>query len=191
MKKTKNKGKKKNQKKNKPNQTKLIILLILLVVIILIILELNLFLIRALAPKNLDDVSPGIPCEKELMQEADIYWIIPKFSGKKISDNQTWCEEILKSGKEIGLHGLQHTYNEFATNETKETELKEAINIFEKCFGYKPIMFKAPQLKLSEENEKLLKEYNLTIVGNFNSLTHKVYHCNDTGVFSNKAINIF
>jgi len=184
MKKTKNKDKDKNQTKNR-------VIIILLILLILIFLEMNLFLIRALAPNNLDDVSPGIPCSEELMHEADIYWIIPKFNGIKISDNQTWCKQILNSGKEIGLHGFAHTYNEFGTNETKKAGLKEAINIFEDCFDKKPTMFKAPQLKLSEENEKLLKEYNLTIVGNFNSLTHKVYHCNDTGVFSNNAIRIF
>ena len=51
-------------------------------IIILIIpfaLILILFLVRALSDKQLDDVSPGIPCEKDLMKKADVFYIIPKF----------------------------------------------------------------------------------------------------------------
>jgi len=169
---------------------KLKLLLVLLVLILLILAESNLFLIRALNPRELDDIHPDIECSEEYLKQADIIWVIPEFNGKKISDNETWCEEILELNKEIGLHGLTHGYLEFA-NETKEKEIKEAMDIFEDCFKFKPEMFKAPQLKISDENAEIIKEYNMTIVGKFNSITHKVYHCNDTGVFSNEFIEIF
>jgi len=166
------------------------LLLVLLVLLLIIIAEANLLMIRAFNPSELDDIHPYISCSEEYLKQADIIWIIPKFNGIKISDNQTWCMEILKLDKEIGLHGLTHEYMEFA-NETKENEIKEAIDIFEDCFKFKPEMFKAPQLKLSKENAKLIKQHNMTIHGKLNSITHKIYHCNNTGVFSNDFIEIF
>ncbi len=169
-------------------RTKLLIFLIILVLIIMA--EANLLMIRALSHKELDDIHPDIPCSKECIQKADIIWVIPKFNDKKISDNQTWCMDILKLNKEIGLHGLTHEYREFA-NETKENEIKEAIEIFEDCFKFKPRMFKAPQLKLSKENAELIKQHNMTVYGKLNAITHKVYHCNDTGLFSNEFIEMF
>ena len=78
------------------------LLITILILLVLIMLESDLFLIRALSPRNLDDVSPDIECSADLMKEADIYWVIPKYNGKKISDNKTWCNNIIKSGKEIG-----------------------------------------------------------------------------------------
>lgn len=166
------------------------ILIALFVLILLIMLESNFFMIRAVNPSEIDDVHPSISCSKECMKKADILWVIPKFNNKKISDNKTWCQEILALDKDIGLHGYTHEYLEFA-NETKEDELKDAVKIFKDCFGFTPKMFKAPQLKLSKENAELIESYNMTIKGKLNSITHKVYHCNNTGVFSNEVIEAF
>ncbi len=166
------------------------LLVFLVILIALIMIESNFLMIRAFNPKEIDDVHPDISCSKECMKEADILWVIPNFNNKKISDNQTWCESILKLNKEIGLHGYTHEYLEFA-NETKESEIEDAIEIFEDCFKFKPKMFKSPQLKISDENAEIIESYNMTIIGKFNSVVHKVYHCNDTGVFSNEVIKAF
>jgi predicted deacetylase len=50
---------------------------------------------------------------------------------------------------------------------------------FKKCFGFYPDIFCAPELKLSEENEEILKKMNFTIITRLGYITHKVYHCTD------------
>ncbi len=40
------------------------------------------------------------------------------------------------------------------------------------------------------KNKKLIKENNLKLKGKFNQLLHKVYHCGNTGKFSNKIIDL-
>ena len=160
------------------------------IIIFLIILESSILIIRATSAKEIDDVSPSIYCNEKIMKEADILWVIPKFDGTKISDNKTWCQEIILTGKEIGLHGFEHTYQEFL-NGSKTAELQEAIDIFEECFGYKPRMFKPPQHKLSKENRRFLEDREIAIISSSNSIFHKVYHCGNSGVFSNNFIKAF
>ena len=145
-------------------------------------------LIRAINHTEIDDISPRIFCEQDYLEKSDVLWVIPKFEGIPISENQTWCKEILSLNKTIGLHGIEHTFNEFYYPKTSE-EIEQAIQIFKDCFGFKPKIFKAPQLNLSRENEELLKKYNLTIKKEWNQFDHKVYHCGDTGIFSNKFID--
>jgi len=164
--------------------------IILGIIIFLIILESTLLITRAASLREIDDVSPEIYCQDRRLEDADIYWVIPKYNGTKISDNQTWCEEIILTGKEIGLHGFEHTYHEFG-NETKTAELQEAIDIFEECFGYKPRMFKPPQHKLSTANRRFLEDRDIDIIGSLNALFHKVYHCGNSGFFSNNFIEAF
>lgn len=169
---------------------KIKLLIVLLVLIVIIMIEANLFFIRALSPREIDDIHPDIPCTNEYMNEADILWVIPKFNGKSIADNKTWCNEIKAKGKILGLHGLYHSYREFG-NESKVYDLVEAVTIFEECFGYKPTMFKPPQLKISQENKEIVEDLNMTIKLTFNSVIHKVYHCNNTGSISNNVIKNF
>lgn len=157
--------------------------LVLSLSIILIIL-----LIRFINPREIDDVSPGIPCSQEYMKKSSVLWIIPKFNNTPISENKTWCEEILSLNKTLGLHGVTHEYEEFKEDKTKEY-LEEGIRIFEDCFGFKPTSFKPPQLKISENNKELIKENNLDLKLKPNQISRKVYHCNDTGDFPNKLID--
>tara|TARA_B100001971_G_scaffold161109_1_gene151159 strand:- start:1174 stop:1686 length:513 start_codon:yes stop_codon:yes gene_type:complete len=157
---------------------------------ILILLILILFLSRLILPTEIDDISPEIFCKKDLLKKSDILWVIPKFNDKPVSENKKWCDYILSLNKTIGLHGIYHNYYEFETTKDQEY-LKEGINIFEECFKFTPKIFKAPQLTDSKENKKLVKENNLKLKGKFNQITHKVYHCDDSGLFSNRFIDFF
>jgi predicted deacetylase len=161
------------------------ILLMLLVIFFLII---SLFFIRLISPKEIDDVAPNFPCDEKYLMKADILWVIPKFKNVSISENKEWCEKIISLNKTIGLHGVYHEYNEFLTDRNQEY-LQEGINEFEKCFNKKPDMFKPPQLKISENNIKLMKLNNLKLKVKRNQIIHKVYHCEDTGEITNEIID--
>ena len=162
---------------------KILILLIFLILACLII-------VRANATREIDDISPGIICEQKYMQKSDILWVIPRFQNIPISENQEWCAEISSLNKTLGMHGIYHSYKEFGYY-VNETEFQEAIQIFEDCFNQTPTMFKAPQLNLSNENEMLVKSFNLKIRKSAQQAIHKVYHCNDTGTFPNKFHDLF
>jgi len=159
--------------------------------IVLAIIILILFLIRISTSKEIDDVSPGINCEKEYLEKSDTLWVIPSFKDNPISENKEWCQEILSLNKTLGLHGIKHTYWEFKRNDISAQELKEGIEEFENCFGYKPEKFKPPNLRLNKENKQLIKENNLELKNKINQFTHKTYHCNNSGILSNKFIDIF
>lgn len=161
-----------------------------IVIVVLICLLLILFFVRAISSREIDDVSPGIECSDELLQRSDVLWVIPDFKNKSISEDKEWCDKIKSSGKTIGLHGVYHTYNEFANDRDKEY-LQKGIDDFEQCFGYKPEIFKAPQLELSKENKKMVEENGLKVKGRINQFFHKVYHCSDKGKFSNKFVDWF
>lgn len=149
----------------------------------------SLFLIRAFSEKHLDDVSPGIPCELELLNKADVFYVIPKFENKSISDNKIWCSWISGMGKRLAMHGVYHAYNEFLTDRSLDYVL-EGEKIFEECFGFKPEEFKPPQLAISKNNTKMIKfKYKLRIT--FDHVLHKAYHCNDTGVLKNWLIDLY
>ena len=163
-----------------------IILIVFLLVFLLIV---EFFLIRLISPKEIDDVHPDFPCDEEYFNKADVLWIIPKYKNISISQNQNWCNYILSLNKTLGLHGIYHEYNEFLTDRNQEY-LQEAINEFEKCFKKKPNMFKPPQLKISEDNIKLVKLNNMELKKLINQFTHKVYHCDDTGELKNELIEI-
>ena len=158
--------------------------------LIIIILILILFLTRLLTPKEIDDISPEIPCEQKLIEKSEVLWVIPFFNNKSISENSEWCDYILSLNKKLGLHGVYHTYREFQTTKNQE-HLEKGIQEFEKCFKAKPEMFKPPQLKINKENKKLIKDNNLKLKVVLNQFTHKVYHCNNTGILSNKFIDVF
>ena len=147
------------------------------------------FLIRLISPREIDDVSPEILCEQEYLEKSNVLWVIPKFNNKSISEDKDWCNYILSLNKTLGLHGIYHEFEEFKINRD-EKYLKEGIKIFEDCFSFKPEMFKPPQLEISEENKKLIKKNSMKLKLNFNQLTHKVYHCGDTGKFKNWVIDL-
>ena len=174
---------------------KKIFTIILITAIILILL---LFFIRLFSHREIDDLHPNIPCEQAYIQKSDILWVIPKFHGKKITDNKSWCKYILSLNKTLGLHGYEHYYKEFERKNFTQEEITEDKELFKECFGYYPTMFKPPQLALNDYNKKLVEKNNLTIKGHFNQITHKVYHCdNDTttnefgGIFPNTYIDIY
>ena len=121
---------------------------------VFILLTLSLWLFRMLAPSEVDDITPGIPCSAEqgLVMQSQTLWVIPDFRGVPISENKSWCKEILSLNKTLGLHGVKHTYNEFGTDRN-QSYLENGVRIFEDCFGFRPTEFKAPQLNISESNE--------------------------------------
>ncbi len=164
---------------------KLKYLLIALVSIIFL-----LFFIRLINPREIDDVSPEISCPELEIYNPDILWIIPLYNKKPMSENSEWCNYILALNRTIGLHGVTHEYQEFG-KDLNQTYLDEGIEIFEDCFGFAPILFKPPQLKIIKENKKLIKENKMKLKGTINQVLHKVYHCSDTGKVSNKFVDIF
>jgi len=160
---------------------------------ILIILVLFIFLwffARMVNSKEIDDVSPGIFCEKEYLMKSDVLWVIPKFENKSIAENKSWCEYVLSLNKTLGLHGVLHEYEEFGEIRNQDY-LDEGMDMFEECFGFKPVMFKPPQLKIIKENKNLVQKNSLMFKGKWNQGVHKVYHCNDTGMISNEFIDLF
>lgn len=154
------------------------------ILILICVLLLALHFIRAVSPKELDDVSPRIPCDKELMEKVDILWVIPYYENKPISYNKTWCSEILAMNKILGMHGVNHDFNEF-THDWNQKYLDDGIEIFKECFNQTPELFKPPQLAYSHKNDDIIKSSGMKRKGSLNQITHKVYHCQDTGTISN------
>ena len=130
----------------------------IVVIISILLVLLSFFLIRAFSERQIDDVTPGIQCEPKLLEKSDVLYIIPKFNNILINENKGWCNYISSLNKTLALHGVYHTFNEFDEKRNDEY-LKEGINIFEDCFGFKPDRFKPPQLAISKENSKLIKKY--------------------------------
>lgn len=168
---------------------KFILLAFLVLVLTLILLIVIVYLARMISEKQLDDVNPGIQCDKELLNNADILYIIPKFNNISIAENKTWCDEILRLNKTLSLHGVYHTYNEFSTTRTEEY-LEEGIRIFEECFNKTPSSFKPPQMAISKENIKMI-EKKLKLITPLNQIFHKAYHCSDTGAYKNWQMDLF
>ena len=163
---------------------------ILYSILILFAILFCIFVIRLFSAKHLDDVSPEVPCDLELLEKADILYVIPKFNNQSIADNKEWCQVILKieegKNKELALHGVYHTYHEFL-EDRGEDYLQEGVLIFEECFGFKPERFKPPQLKISKNNKELIKNnFKLDLF----PVLHKVYHCNDSGFLPNWVADI-
>lgn len=161
------------------------------IILLIMILIAIIFLIRTLNPREIDDVSPERNCEQEYLQKSETLWVIPILNNKSIAENKTWCNEILAMNKTLGLHGITHIYHEFKINSISQVELNFGIQEFEKCFNQTPTMFKPPHLKINNENKILIKKSNLKLKSVTNQFTHKVYHCNNSGIFGNKFINVF
>ena len=148
----------------------------LIFLIIVGILLISLLCFRLISPKEIDDVTPAFFCAEELLEKADILFVIPKFNNVLISENPKWCEYILSLNKTLGLHGIYHTYKEFGIDRN-QTYLQEGIDEFKACFGYEPILFKPPQNRISKNNRILIKENNMVLKAKFNKIIHKIYHC--------------
>jgi len=161
---------------------------ILLILCVILLLIFSLYFFRFFSDREIDDVSPEILCEDELLKKSAVLWIVPLYDNKSIADDAGWCKYILSLNKTLGMHGIEHKFNEFYDFRDENYILK-GIDAFEECFGYTPRMFKAPQLALIKSNEKLLEKMKFDVRGRFNQLTHKVYHCSDTGMFSNELID--
>ena len=149
-----------------------------------------LFFVRLFAERQVDDVSPGIPCDLEILEKADVYYVIPLFENGSIGDNSEWCGDIKNRNKTLALHGLHHYYHEFE-GKISEEDFEDGIREFEDCFNSTPLRFKAPQLVISSENRALVESFGIEVDGKLNQIFHKVYHCGDTGRFSNRFIDWF
>lgn len=161
------------------------ILIILLIIVIT-------FLIRLISPTQMDDISPEISCSELKIYNPNILYVIPNYYNNSISKNKTWCNEIKNLNKTLQLHGINHQpYKEFLNENITQKNLTIALSEFQRCFNQTPDKFKPPQLKISQENKLLIQNNSLKIETNLNQITHKVYHCNDTGTIPNKIIKIF
>lgn len=165
---------------------KKILISILLVILILAFLIL---LMRFFSARQIDDLHPSIPCDEKYLGKSEILFVIPIFENKSIADNQEWCRAVLALNKTIGMHGVYHEYKEFGKPVGKE-EIDQGKREFEKCFGFPPKIFEAPQWELSRENRKMLKEQGFEIKGKFNIFLHKIYHCSDEGKFAYKTLGM-
>ena len=161
-----------------------------LILIIIFCLALIIFISRLISPSEIDDVNPNLNCENKYLEKSQVFWVVPYFEGELISQNKTWCENILSMNKTLGLHGYKHTYHEFQNNITLK-EMHEARRIFYDCFGYYPEIFKAPNLALSSENKVMIENQNMKVRGKTNQVLKKVYHCNNSGTLPNKFHDIF
>jgi hypothetical protein len=155
------------------------------VLAIIFVLIFFIWIVRAFSERQIDDVSPGVSCEKELLKKVDVLYVIPKFNNQSIS--KEWCDEILALNKTLAMHGVVHSYNEFDETRSKEY-VQEGREIFKECFGFYPERFKAPQLKISQENIVIVKK-TMKLDNYVNEIFHKIYHCSDTGLNPNKLIN--
>lgn len=154
--------------------------LLIVVGVVGIVLGVTLTASRELSNREIDDVHPDIPCREGALTDSTWLWIIPLYGDQPLSSNPEWVERIKRSGKKLGMHGVRHTYAEFATDVSKDY-IQKGIDEFEKAFGYRPTDFKPPKLQITANNVKLLKEMGFTIHNRWQQIIHKVYHCEDYG----------
>ena len=126
-------------------------------------------------PLIVDDVHPNNLCNN-LLEKADILYIIPNLENNSISDNEEWCAKIKSLNKTIGLHGIRHSYHEF-DEYIDEEELTLAINSFKTCFEEAPLLFRPPYNIINKETEKKISSFNITIYKK-KFVVHPYCHCN-------------
>lgn len=156
--------------------------------VFIIFLIIYLIILRFSLERQVDDVSPGIQCNEDILKKVEVLMVIPLLNNISIVENKSWCNYILALNKTLGMHGVCHTYNEFYETRNKDYILLGAIE-FEKCFGFYPKIFEAPQLALSKENKRTLESMNFNVFDYGYNAFHKVYHCGDTGLVSNSFID--
>jgi len=145
------------------------------------------FFSRLILPSQIDDVTPGISCEEKLLRWADVFYVIPNFEGYDISNDESWCNKIFGMNKELAIHGVFHTYEEFGVY-LDEVYVLNGVDLYEKCFGETPERFKPPQLKWTKANNWMKDDFEVDLF--WNQLFHKVYHCDDTGLFPNWFVRV-
>jgi predicted deacetylase len=176
---------------NMKKRVKKRLLITILSLLFLLILFFVFFLIRLVSSTEIDDISPGINCPEIEIYNPDTLYVIPNYNNNPISDNKEWCDYILSLNKTLALHGITHSYREFLYSDVSQIKLTLGILEFERCFNQTPEGFKSPQMKINKKNKQLIKNNNLKLKTKFSQLTHKVYHCSDSGIISNKVMNIF
>ncbi len=154
--------------------------------LIIFVLIVGVWFIRLVLPSQIDDVSPGISCDEELLEWADVYFVIPKFEGVEIEGE--WCNKMKMRDKELVMHGVYHTYEEFGIVRD-EVYFDEGVDIFRTCFGQKVERFKPGQLAWDSGNDWIKDGVDVELF--WNQFFHKVYHCEDTGMFPNWIVRIF
>lgn len=154
------------------------------------IVLLGLFAMRLFSPRHLDDLHPNIQCDVSLIEKADYLAVIPLYENVSIAENRAWCDYIKGFNKTLVLHGVYHSYQEFGSPRNGDY-VQRGIDEFEMCFGHKPEYFKPPQLEITSENKNLLGDkFGLKVFAKFNQLTHKAYHCENSGRFPNWLIDL-
>lgn len=148
------------------------------------------WLIRAVNVREVDDVNPLMGCTDELLQSNDILWVVPLYKNVSIADNSSWCSRIKSLNKTLGMHGVYHSYDEFGVFRDEEY-IDRGVAEFEKCFGFRPKSFKAPQLVLSSSDIVPLKNEGLKVYYPYVQLFRKGFHCGDTGAQPNWLIKLF
>ena len=154
--------------------------------IVVLVLLFGLWLVRLILPSQVDDVSSGVYCSENVLEWADVYYVIPKFGN--VSLDEVWCEGILGRGKELAMHGVYHEYREFDVFRDVDY-VGEGVGIFEGCFGFEPDRFKPSQLVLSRDNNWIRDRMEVDLI--WNHIFHKVYHCCDSVVLPNLFVRIF
>jgi hypothetical protein len=155
-------------------------------VVVLVLLVFGLWLVRAVLPSQIDDVNPLMGCSVDELEMADVYFVVPVYDGVEIDGE--WCEGILGKGKEVALHGVYHSYEEFGVGRDREY-LDYGVGVFKECFGFAPERFKPPQIAWDSENDWIRGVLDVELF--WNQVFHKVYHCGDSGVFPNWVIGVF
>ena len=56
------------------------------------ILVLGLWFVRLVLPSQVDDVSPLMGCSEDVLDLADVYFVVPKFDGVEIGG--VWCDKM-------------------------------------------------------------------------------------------------
>jgi len=151
---------------------------ILLILLFFCLVLFVLILVRAFSPVQMDDVNPQRFCQQKFLEKSDVLMVIPLLNNISIAENKTWCKSILDLNKTLGMHGVFHTPSEFSQLR-EESYVNQGREEFRKCFGYSPVIFEAPELKLSSENNKLLGSLGFEVRRYSYELFHKVYHCVD------------
>ena len=91
------------------------------------------------------------------------------FLAGKFAEKYPKLSEKLAHKYEIGCHGLAHglcpieTFDSSVSYSEKQTYLKEATLLIEKNTGIRPIIFRAPYLKISEDTLTILKKLGYRI----------------------------
>ncbi len=161
---------------------------ILNTVLVILLIGFCILLLRNFSSRQVDDVSPAIACDSGIIGKSETLMVIPIFQNKSIAEDSGWCKYILSLNKTLGMHGVYHNYREFGELRN-EDYIRAGMKEFRKCFGRYPEIFEAPQVSLSRENGKTLRAMGFEVRGYPFQIMHKVYHCNDTGKYSNKFVD--